>query len=141
MRVVLDTNVVISGLFWSGPPRAILDFARAGRIELYTSPALLDELEDVLRRPKLAARLALAATDVPTLVHGYMALARAVHTQPIPPICRDPSDDEVLACAGASQAKLIVSGDSDFLALHDYHGIPIRSSAETCLLISANRFP
>lgn len=141
MRVVLDTNIVISGLFWSGPPRRILDFAHAGIIELYTSPALLDELEDVLGRPKLAARLAIAVIDVPTLMLGYKALARAVHTQPIPPICRDASDDEVLSCARAVQAELIVSGDSDLLALHDYRGVPIRSGAEACMLIEARGLP
>lgn len=141
MRVVLDTNIVISGLFWSGPPRRILDFARAEIIQLYTSPALLGELEDVLGRPKFVTRLAIAAIDVRTLMSGYMALARAVHAQPIPPICRDPSDDEVLSCARAAQAELIVSGDSDLLALYDYQGVPIRSGAEACVFIETSGSP
>ncbi len=51
MRVVADTNVVVSGLLWYGPSRRILDLARAGTLELFTSAELLGELRDVLGRP------------------------------------------------------------------------------------------
>lgn len=57
MRVVADTNVVVSGLFWRGAPRQLLDAARAQLVDLYTSPALLAELSDVLLRDKFANRL------------------------------------------------------------------------------------
>jgi uncharacterized protein len=53
VRVVLDTNIVISGLLWRGSPRRVLDVARDGIIELYTSSALLEELKAVLSREKL----------------------------------------------------------------------------------------
>jgi putative PIN family toxin of toxin-antitoxin system len=53
MRVVADTNIVVSGLLWRGGPRQILDAARDGVIELFTSGALLDELEEVLTREKI----------------------------------------------------------------------------------------
>ena len=52
-RTVPDTNIVISGLLWRGNPRRVLDAARDGIIELYTSPVLLEELEDVLSRKKI----------------------------------------------------------------------------------------
>ncbi len=57
MRVVADTNIVVSGLLWRGNPRLILDAARDGGIDLYTSGALLDELEEVLVREKFSGRL------------------------------------------------------------------------------------
>lgn len=60
MRVVADTNVVVSGLLWHGPSRRILDLARAGTFELFTSTELLSELRDVLERPKFASRLSRA---------------------------------------------------------------------------------
>jgi putative PIN family toxin of toxin-antitoxin system len=126
VRVVLDTNCVISGLFWQGAPRQILDLARAGRIELYTSLHLLAELADVLKRPKFSARLRAAAADASTLVIGYAALAHVVkHPPKIPPLCRDPNDDEVLACANAANASLIISGDKDLLTLVRYKRIAI----------------
>ena len=57
MRLVLDTNVVVSGLFWGGPPRRLLDLAREGRVVLFSSGVLLDELAGVLERDKFAAFL------------------------------------------------------------------------------------
>jgi len=48
MRVVADTNIVVSGLLWKGNPRRLLDAARDGTIDLFTSAVLLTELEDVL---------------------------------------------------------------------------------------------
>ena len=57
MRVVLDTNVVVSALIWGGTPFQLLQDA-AGDIDLCTSPALLAELHTVLSRPHLASRLA-----------------------------------------------------------------------------------
>ncbi|MGB9179188.1 MAG: putative toxin-antitoxin system toxin component, PIN family [Pyrinomonadaceae bacterium] len=62
MRVVADTNIVVSGLLWRGNPRRVMDAARDGIIELFTSVPLLEELEDVLSREKFAARL--RAADV-----------------------------------------------------------------------------
>lgn len=59
MRVVADTNTVVSGLLWHGAPRQVLDVARAGTLELYTSALLLAELADVLQGPKFAQRLTL----------------------------------------------------------------------------------
>ena len=63
-RIVPDTNIVVSGLLWRGNPRRILDVARDGIIELFTSPTLLEELEDVLSREKFARRLAAANVTV-----------------------------------------------------------------------------
>lgn len=55
VRVVLDTNIVVSGFLWRSFPRQLLDLARANVITIYTGVALLDELADVLSRNKLAA--------------------------------------------------------------------------------------
>lgn len=78
MRVVVDTNVVISGLFWRGAPRPLLNAARAQLIDLYTSPVLLAELSDVLHRGKFAERLAAIGVKSNDLVMGYAALARVI---------------------------------------------------------------
>ncbi len=141
MRVVLDTNTVISGLLWSGRPRHVLDAARKGKIEIFTAQALLDELEQVLRRDKFAARLALAGVSYRTLVEGYAALAGRVEPSSITPVVvDDPDDDIVLACAFEIRADAIVSGDSHLLKLRSYSGIPIlRSSRFLELLESAQK--
>lgn len=126
MRVVADTNTVVSGLLWTGAPRKVLDAARKGLIQLFTSAALLVELEDVLGRDKLAKRLALINISPPELVVGYAALATPVTPLTIAPvILEDPDDDAVLACALAAQAEVIVSGDGHLLSLKHYLGIDI----------------
>jgi putative PIN family toxin of toxin-antitoxin system len=70
MRVVLDTNTVISGLLWQGPPRQILSLVREGKITLFASSAMLAELSDVLQRKKFATRLNAAGVTVAELMRG-----------------------------------------------------------------------
>jgi len=86
MRVVADTNVLVSGLLWTGPPRQVLDAARAGRLELFTTSELLLDVHDVLGRPKFADRLVQAGTSVAALVAGYAGLAGFVKPAIIAPV-------------------------------------------------------
>jgi uncharacterized protein len=82
MRVVADTNIVISGLLWRGNPRRVLDAARDGIIELFTSPVLLEELEDVLKREKFSVRLETVGVTVQEIIGGYSALATVIDAAP-----------------------------------------------------------
>ncbi len=131
MRTVPDTNIVVSGLLWRENPRRVLDAARDGIIELFTSPVLIEELEDVLSREKFAKRLEAASVTVQELLEGYSALATVIDAEPIEPvIIRDPDDDAVLACALSAEAEIIVSGDDDLLDLKEYQGIRILTATE-----------
>lgn len=131
MRVVADTNIVVSGLLWRGNPRRVLDATRDGIIELFTSSALLEELEDVLIRERFAARLGEANVSAHELVLGYTALASVLAAKEIEPvILADPDDDAVLACAVAAQCEVITSGDSHLLDLKTHHGIRILTATE-----------
>ncbi|MBI3168158.1 MAG: putative toxin-antitoxin system toxin component, PIN family [Chloroflexi bacterium] len=126
MKIVLDTNTVISGLFWKGAPRQVLDLARSGKFTLFTSPELLAELADVLGRQKFSERLARANTNVEELVLGYASLANTVRSIHISPVIKaDPDDDKVLACAKTANAEIITSGDRHLLELREYEGIRI----------------
>lgn len=126
MRIVADTNIVVSGLLWQGAPRQLLDLARTRAVELWTSPSLLVELEEVLLRGKFTRRLHAVGALPETLVLGYAALARVIHPPPIGQvIAADPDDDEVLACAVAAQAEAVASGDRHLLELGEYRMIPI----------------
>ena len=131
MRLVLDTNVVISALVWGGAPHQLLAAAAQGRAELCTCEELCTELSVVLQRPKFAAQLRIANTHAAKLASRYRAICRltSLHA-PIPNVCRDPKDDVVLACALAARAELIVSGDNDLLALQTYQKIPILRASE-----------
>ena len=65
LRLVLDTNIVVAGLLWNGPPRRLIELATdRGAIELFSSPALLDELARTLGSSKFATRIAAFGTSV-----------------------------------------------------------------------------
>ena len=126
MRIVLDTNIVLSGLLWHGAPRQLLDLAHSRKISLYTSIEMLTELDDVLHRKKFSLRLERAGVKVNDLVLGYSALSIVIKPQKIKPVIYDdPKDDMVLACALTAQANFIVSGDHHLLDLGEHKGIKI----------------
>ena len=130
MRLVLDTNIVVSGLIWSGPPRRLLDLAVRGDIALFSSTVLLDELAGVLERRKFAALLASRDVTAAFLTQRYGAVitlvipARLDRTVPA-----DADDDHVMAAALSARADAIATGDRHLLALDPYRGIRIRSPA------------
>jgi len=129
--LVIDTNVLLSGLFWRGPPHALLDKARDGAVDLVLSAALIEELLDVIARPKFADILAPTSRTPERIMDELRVFIDVVAAPPLPPpICRDPDDDAVLACALAARADLIVSGDDDLRALGTFENIPIVSAAE-----------
>lgn len=137
VRLVLDTNIVVSGIFWRNHPRRLLDLAQAGSVSLYTSSALLAELADVLSRKKWDAMLVAKQTTPLFLMQRYGGLAkRVVPVTVARVVLNDADDDEVLACALAASADLIVSGDKHLLSLGgQYRGIRIVTPAEAVRII------
>jgi putative PIN family toxin of toxin-antitoxin system len=126
-RAVLDANVLVSAILSPhGAPAQVLLACRAQAFDLLISPASLDELDRVLRYPKLARRhgwskserraflFSLAAFSIPT--PGNLTV-RVVED--------DPDDDRYLACATEGGADYIVSGDRHLLEIREYQGIPI----------------
>lgn len=94
MRIIADTNTVLSGLLWGGPPRRLIDLARARSASLYTSLVLLAELAEVIARDKFAHRIQLAGLSVADHIQDYQRLAYIVEPQPLSaPVSRDPDDD------------------------------------------------
>lgn len=125
MRVLLDTNVLISGILFRGLPRSLLERAMRGELDLVTSLALLDELERVLvdrfHIPRELARLARGELE---------SLAEVLAPDEVPSVSRDPDDDQVLAAAVTGGAEAIVTGDRDLLVLRAHRGIAILTPAE-----------
>ena len=133
MRLVLDTNVVVSALLWDGTPEQLIDLAGEGAVELVSSAALLAELTGLLERPKLAAKLARNGQSAAEILARYSELAELIEAPAVEAArLRDPDDAAVLACAIAARAEAIVSGDKDLQTLGTYQDIPILSPAQ-CL--------
>ncbi len=131
MRLVADTNVVVSGLLWLGKPGQILEAAANGKLTIYNSPALVAELSATLALPKLAQRVDRSGLTREELLARYLNIAILVQPEEVPRIvANDPDDDHVIACAIAANADLIVSGDNDLLAIKEYQGIHIVNAAD-----------
>lgn len=137
MRVVADTNTVVSAFLWGGQPANVLTAAREQRITLYTSAALIAELEDVLSRDKFANRIARVGRSVQTMLTGYRALATIVRAPAMAPVTRDPDDDQVIARALASDAELIITRDKDLLSIGIFQNIKILPARAALDLIAA----
>jgi len=144
MRIVIDTNVLVSGIVFAGAPAQLIDWARADRFELCTSSALLAELEEVLGRPKFAQRLRQADLTAEGITASLRQMATIVLPAEVPRVVpADPDDDQVLAAAATAQADLIVSGDRHLLSLGSYQGIaivPARQALERMTQLLAGRF-
>jgi putative PIN family toxin of toxin-antitoxin system len=121
MRVVADTNTIVSGLGWRGSPAQVFDAALAGDLTLITSPALRDELSRVLRYPKLTS----VFSDPDRIVNLLGATAETVHPSLLLAVVDDEPDNRVLEAAVTGQADAIVTGDDHLLALGSFREVPI----------------
>lgn len=132
---VLDTNVVIAGLLWEGPPYSLLMRAAQRRdLVLATSPRLMAELAETLVLARFAKRIAAAATSVEQLIAAYRDATVLVTPSEVPRlVVDDVDDDHVIAAAVAAQSHCIVTGDrSHLLPLGAYGSIAIISPRQ-CL--------
>jgi len=127
VRVVVDTNVVISGVFWSGTPGRILEGWLAGAFLLVVTAAILEEYFEVLDR--VAARI--GRTDLAS--HWKTSLFD--HAEMVTPTydydgCRDPDDAMFVECAVSGGASHIVSGDDDLLTLKSVEDVVVLTPAQ-----------
>jgi hypothetical protein len=136
VRIVLDTNVVVSALIWGGTPGKLIEAAARGDIELFTSPALLAELRGVLNRDALARRLEQNGDAVADAIALYTELSVSVSPAAVPRLVpRDADDDQVIAAALADGAEFVVSGDRDLLTLGSRGNIRMLTPAEAVRLL------
>jgi uncharacterized protein len=137
MRLVLDTNVLVSGFLWEGKPRQLLDLGIGKEIVFFTSAPILAELDNVLSRRKFAKRVANSLLSTDQFVESYLRQAVSVHPVPTPRIVSDFDDDVIIGTALAANADLVVTGDKALLSVAEYAGIRIVSAAEALRILSS----
>ena len=122
MRIILDTNVLVSGIFFSGPPFRILKAWRDNKLQLVVSTDILDEYQ------RVAAILGekYSQVDIRPVLDLLTVNSDIVTAPPLPePVSVDPDDDKFIACALVSNTKLIVSGDRHLLDVDGYQDIRV----------------
>lgn len=127
MKVVLDTNVFISAVFFGGVPGQILDMWRDGNLEIVLSKEILDEYQDVVGRLQKRYPGVDSAPIVSLVVkHGTFVQPATIHEL----ICADPDDDIFLAAVLSGSVKTVVSGDKHLLSVSEYQDIKILTPAK-----------
>ena len=137
MRVVVDTNVAVSGLLWPGPPNQILKWARDGILKIVACEETTAELRRVLEYKRFVQRLSMLETNAAEVFAYFLNLVFFVPTPVLIPqeIVEDPFDNFFLALASHNNARLIISGDRHLLDLREYQRIQIVTPSEACQVI------
>lgn len=122
MKIVLDTNVFISGIFFSGPPYQILQAWRDNKLQIVLSQEILEEYHRVAEElvdqfPRVDLRSILELLTIKAELIPSYTLVESVSD--------DPDDDKFLACALASKTKVVISGDKHLLRVSGYQGVEV----------------
>lgn len=128
MRVCLDTNILVSGIFWKGLPGRVIDLWVENTFDLIATPAILDEYQKTIR--KIGVKIS------PALAENWVQIVtRQISLLSVRPTkrswSRDPDDDKFVQCSLQGQADYLVSGDDDLLSLQGK--VPIK-------IVTARRF-
>lgn len=137
MRVVVDTNVVVSGLLWGGAPNQILKWARDGALEILACEETSTEVRRVIQYKRFSQRLSDLDTSLNEVIAYFMNLVTFVPTPQFIPgaIRKDLFDNIFLALASENKAHLIISGDKHLLDIMEYNDIQIVTPSEASRLI------
>ena len=126
MKIVIDTNVIASAIFFGGRPKELLELVVRQDLQAFASPEIVTEYQETV--DELCSRYPGKPTRLPlTLIISAMKLvdpATRIH------VCRDPDDDKFIECAADGKCLYIVSGDKDLTSLKNYQDIQIVTVAE-----------
>jgi len=124
VRIILDTNILVSGIFFSGPPYLILDAWRNKKFRLVISHDIYQEYEDIIRDiHEYHSDIDIDHFLNLILLNSEMCYPEKLHRL----VTRDPKDDKFIACAVTGNVKMIVSGDKHLLEVSGYRGIEVLS--------------
>lgn len=126
MRIVIDTNVLISGVFFGGFPRKILSAVVGQKIIACATPEIINEYEEIVQEMINRKQGHINKTILSPLIKAMEIIEPVTHVE----ICRDRDDNKFLGCAKDSHALYIVSGDRDLLVIKEYESIQIMTAKD-----------
>ncbi len=126
LKLVLDTNTLVSAFFWEGNEAELLRKIEQSKAKLYITSEILKEVEEVIKRPKFDKVMKNAGLTPDQIMQKIVSLSHLIIAPKITvKVCRDEKDNKFLECAESAKADYLVSGDEDLLVLKEYNGIPI----------------
>ena len=126
MKIVIDTNVVVSALFFGGKPQKLLHFAITGAFEVVVSKEIIKEYNELVER--ISDKYSGKKENFS--INEFLSKCFLVRPSRKVDICRDRDDNKFLECAAEAKCLYVVSGDSDLLALKRFEDIEIVTVAE-----------
>lgn len=122
MKIVLDTNVLVSGIFFGGPPFKIMQAWRDQKVQFVLSEEILDEYRRVAE--ELGSQF--PEIDITSILDLVTVHSNIVETTSLPEsVCEDPDDDKFITCALAGKTKIIVTGDKQLLRVNGFRNIRV----------------
>ena len=128
MKIVADINVVISGTFFGGAPRRVVEAIGKKEIKAYATPEIIEEYEEIVEE-MISRKQGNLRKDVLSL---FTAKLNLIEAKTKVEVCRDPDDDKFISCALDAKALYIVSGDKDLLVIGQYEDVQIITAADFC---------
>lgn len=125
LRIVLDTNVIVSAIIFNGKPRAIYDFVLNERYRTITSSTLISELTGILIK-----KFSFSLAEINLIEYQIREIFEVVHPKESINEVRDVDDNRVLEAAIAGKCQYIITGDRDLLDLKSYHQIKILTPSD-----------
>lgn len=138
LKVLLDTNQLVSSLLSTrGPQGRLIDAWRQRAFVLFMTLGQLEEVAEILDRPKIARKYPISLTDRQAFLDLLRSEAIVLADERAPGVCRDPDDDYLLGCAAAGGVDYLVTGDADLLSVGRYRGVSIVDARQFLGLVSA----
>lgn len=125
MRIVIDTNVIASAIYFGGKPYQLLRYIMEGCVDVVASKEIVDEYEEIILR--LQQKYPTITTKIP--LHDILTKFEIIRVNSDIHVSRDPDDDKFISCAVDGKCLYIVSGDNDLLTIGNYEGIEILTVA------------
>ena len=126
LKIVVDTNVLISGIFFGGKPEKVLKLCFKKEITAYVTDEIVTEYRRVVREMQQQARRKFSASSLENFILNAEIIVNKEEIE----VCRDHDDDKFIECAVSANALYIVSGDKDLLDLEKYANVKILTASE-----------
>ena len=128
MRIVVDTNVIVSGVFFGGAPKQILNAIVAAKVTACATTEIVDEYLEIVEEMISRKQGSIDKNILSPLIRSLEMIEPRTHVE----LSRDPDDDKFLGCAKDAKALYIVSGDKDLLVLERFENIEIITARDFC---------